>query len=136
MFFQRKDIGRIYVIRMELPDGFTIHKIGMTHKDRAVDRMMEILRSWFNRFRFVPYSELRIDHKCHCPAELEKHLHKMLEHRRFIPHMKVDGGSEMFIGIDEQRVLQYIRSFDENIVPHLDKLSDQDYKNLGNWISP
>ena len=135
-FFERKDIGRVYVIRMDLPDGFTVHKIGMTKSDRSTDRMMEILRSWFSRFRFVPYSELRLDLKVLCPKELETHIHKILHHKRFHPHMKVDGGTEMFIGIDEFRVIQYLKMFNEDVSPLLKDLSDEDYKNLGQLISP
>ncbi len=38
-FFVRKDIGRIYVLRMELPDGHIVHKIGMTKSDsKGLDR--------------------------------------------------------------------------------------------------
>lgn len=134
-FFERKDIGRIYVIRIELPDDTIVHKIGITRSDRTVDRMMEILRSWFIRFRFVPYSELRLDMKTFYPTEIEKHIHRMLRHKRFIPHMKVSGGSEMFVDIDEDRVLHYIRTFDDELAPKL-KLKKEDYEVLGKWLSP
>ncbi len=135
MFFERRDVGRIYVIRMELPDGMIVHKIGIVNTDRALDRMMEILKSWFSRFRFVPYTELRLDMSTSYPKELEAHVHKMLAHKKFTPHMKVNGGTEMFAGIDEFRVLHYIRTFNEDLAPKLD-LSEDDYKNLANWISP
>lgn len=134
MFFARREVGRIYVIRMELPDGLIVHKIGMTNSDRAVDRMMEILRSWFMRFRFVPYCELKLDMNTNYPKELERHIHKILKHKQFIPHMKVDGGTEMFHGIDEFRVLHYIRTFNEDLVPTLN-LTDENYKHLGQLIS-
>jgi hypothetical protein len=120
---------------MDLPDGFTVHKIGMTNSDRAVDRMLEILRSWFMRFRFVPYAELRLDMETNFPRELEAHIHKTLAHKQFIPHMKVDGGTEMFIGIDEFRVLHYLKTFNEGVIPKLN-MSDEDYEHFGKLISP
>jgi hypothetical protein len=135
MFFERRDVGRIYVVRMELPDGVIVHKIGMCNSNRSVDRMMEILRSWFTRFRFVPYTELKLDMNTNYPKQLESHIHKILNHKRFTPHMEVEGRTEMFNGIDELRVLHYIRTFNEDLVPTL-KLSDEDYKNLGQLISP
>ena len=135
MFFNRRELGRIYVIRMELPDGLIVHKIGMTNSDRAVDRMMEIMRSWFMRFRFIPYTELKLDMNTNYPKELESHIHKILSHKQFIPHMKVEGGTEMFNGIDEFRVLHYIRTFNEDLFPKL-KLTDENYKHLGQLISP
>ena len=49
-FFKRRDIGRVYVIKMVLPDQSVIHKIGMTNSDRATDRMMEILRIFLEKY--------------------------------------------------------------------------------------
>jgi hypothetical protein len=120
---------------MVLPDDLVVHKIGMTSSDRAVDRMMEILRSWFMRFRFVPYSELKLDMSTSYPKELEAHIHNMLAHKKFTPHMKVDGGTEMFNGIDEFRVLHYIRTFNDDVVPVMN-LTGPDYEHLGQLISP
>lgn len=134
-FFKRKDIGRVYVIRIELPGDTVVHKIGMTHSDRSVDRMMEILRSWFTQYRFVPYVELRLDMQSNCPIDLERHMHKMLHHKQFLPDKKVDGGTEMFVELNEVRVLHYIRTFNENLVPRLD-LTDEQYRILGDWLSP
>ena len=135
MFFERRDVGRIYVMRMELPDGLIVHKIGIVNTDRTLDRMMEILRSWFSRFRFVPYTELRLDMSTSYPKQLEAHIHNMLQHKRFTPHMKVNGGTEMFCDIDEFRVLHYIRTFNEDLAPVLD-LTGPQYEALGQWISP
>lgn len=135
MFFTQREVGRIYVILMVLPDGTIVHKIGMTKSDRAVDRMMEILRSWFMRYRFIPYVELRLDMNTNYPKELESHIHNILKHKQFMPHMKVDGGTEMFTDIDEFRVLHYLKTFNEDLFPEL-RLSKEDYKHLGQLISP
>lgn len=110
-FFTRQDIGRIYVIKMVLPDETIVHKIGITKSDRVVDRMVEVLRSWFTKYRFVPYTELRLNQECPDPQKLEKHMHAILESNRFIPDHKVDGGTEMFVDLDELRVLHYIRAY-------------------------
>lgn len=120
---------------MELPDGIIVHKIGMTKSDRTVDRMLEILRSWFQRFRFIPYTELKLDMATSYPKELEAHVHNMLAHRKFIPHMKVNGGTEMFTGIDEFRVIHYIKTFNEDLAPGLN-LTGPQYEQLGQWLSP
>jgi hypothetical protein len=124
------------VIRMHLPDDLVVHKIGLVKTDRAVDRMMEILKSWFSRFRFIPYTELRLDMQTAYPKELEAHIHKMLAHKRFTPHMKVNGGTEMFANIDEFRILHYIRTFNEDNAPLMEQLNEEQYKALGQWISP
>jgi hypothetical protein len=120
---------------MELPDGVVVHKIGMTGSDRTVDRMMEILRSWFTRFRYVPFTLQKLDMVTNYPKELEKHIHQILAHKRFTPHMKVEGRTEMFTGINEFRVLHYLRTFNEDLFP-LKPLTATDYKHLGQLISP
>lgn len=109
-FFTRQDIGRLYVIRMVLPGGTIVHKIGMTKSNRSADRMLEILRSWFMSFRFVPYTELRLDMQCNNPAALEKHIHDILAPNQYLPDHKVDGGTEMFVELNEARVIHYLKA--------------------------
>ncbi|NOQ48134.1 MAG: hypothetical protein GQ576_03190 [Methanococcoides sp.] len=121
---------------MTLPDGTIVHKIGMCNTDRSTDRMMELLRSWFMKFRFVPYTELKLDMETGRPFEIENHIHKILEHKKFAPSEKVSGGTEMFVGINEFRVLQYLRHCDDNSFDNPLGLSKTDYKHLGQLISP
>lgn len=122
-FFQRQEIGRLYVIKMVLPDDTVVHKIGMTNSNRSTDRMLEILRSWFMHFRFVPYTELRLDLQCQDPGKLEKHIHKILESKRFTPNYKVEGGTEMFVELNEVRVIHYLKAHTKSMYvnpPELD----------------
>jgi len=135
-FFKRQDIGRVYVIKMILPGNVVIHKIGMCNSSRSTDRMMEILRSWFTKFRFVPYTELKLDMETGYPKEIEEHMHKCLEHKQFIPNEKVSGGTEMFTDIDEFRIIQYLKQCNDNLFAEPLNLSKKDYKNLGQFLSP
>lgn len=135
-FFTRQDIGRVYVIRMLLPDNSIIHKIGMCKSARSVDRMMEILRSWFTKYRFVPYSELRLDMECSHPQELETYIHRVLKARRFKPFEKVDGGTEMFKNVNEQRLIHHLRQFNVGNFDTPLGLTDADYNALGRLIAP
>lgn len=108
----------------------------MCNSNRSTDRMMEILRSWFTKFRFVPYSELRLDMETGYPKELESHIHRILSHKRYDPKESVSGGTEMFFHIDEFRVLHYLKAFDDKMLDKPLNLSDTDYKNLGEYLSP
>ena len=137
-FFKRQSIGRVYVIRMVLPGDVVIWKIGMCNSNRATDRMMEILRSWFNKYRFVPYTELKLDMETSHPKEIEQHIHGILAHKKFDPDHKVSGGTEMFIDIDQFRVIQYLRHCGQNDIMMFAEpleLSEEDYKNLGQLVS-
>lgn len=125
-FFERQDLGRIYVIKMVLPDDTVVHKIGMTHSNRSTDRMLEILRSWFMKFRFVPYTELRLDMECQDAAKLESHIHQILRHNRFTPTHQVDGGTEMFVELDEVRVLHYLRAYEKSIYTRPPELTTEE----------
>lgn len=109
-FFKRRDIGRVYVIRITLPDSTVVHKVGMCHSDRATDRMMEILKSWFTYFRFVPYSVLKLDMECQNAARIEKYIHHVLEPLAFEPNHKVQGYTEMFVNVDENRLIWFIKA--------------------------
>lgn len=135
-FFKRKDIGRVYVIKMVLPDDTVIHKIGMCKSSRSTDRMMEILRSWFMAFRFVPYTELRLDMHTHRPLELEAHIHRILDHKRYRPDYDVSGHTEMFTGINEFRVIQFLKQCKDEEFDKPMFLSPGDYKVLGQLVSP
>ena len=135
-FFKRKDIGRVYVIKMTLPGNTVIWKIGMCHSNRSTDRMMEILRSWFTKYRFVPYTELKLDMDCGRPKEIEAHIHKILSHKQFIPDEKVSGGTEMFIDINELRVIQYLKQCNNAQFDKPLELNGVDYQHLGEFLSP
>ncbi len=121
---------------MTLPGNIIVHKIGMCNSSRSTDRMMEILRSWFVKFRFVPYSELKLDMETGRPLEIEAHIHKCLGHKKYAPGEKVSGGTEMFVGINEFRVLQYLRNCNDSLFDNPLGLSNKDYKHLGQLLSP
>lgn len=113
------------MIRITLPDGTVVHKIGMTNTNRSTDRMMEILRSWFTKYRFVPHSELKLDMECQDPYKLEAYIHKILKANRFEPVHKVDGGTEMFVDLNELRVIQFLRSYNNSQYTTPPELSDE-----------
>jgi len=113
-FFKRQDYGRLYVIKMVLPDNLVIYKIGMTNSNRATDRLMEILRSWFTAYRFVPYTELKLDREVTTPRQIESLAHKILKDFRWTPDKKVDGGTEMFTGLGELQLLHFLRHLEIN----------------------
>jgi len=130
VFFTRREMGRVYVIRMTLPCGTVVHKIGMTNSDRSTDRVFEILRSWFNSFRYVPYTKLRLDHECYDPLKIEAFLHKVLDRYKYEPGKKVQGHTEMFVGIDELKLIHFIRNIE---IVH-EELTKNEYSILGNLL--
>jgi hypothetical protein len=106
------DKGRIYILRMTLDNKEVIHKIGMCHSSRSTDRMLEILRSWFMYYRYVPETRLRLDYETGVPLLFEQHIHEILKEFKWVPDKKVDGAQEMFKDLDEDEVIEYIKDFD------------------------
>jgi hypothetical protein len=134
-FFKRTDKERVYVIKIVLPDDTVIHKIGMTNSPRSADRMMEILRSWFMAYRFVPYTELRLDMECRDAYKLEQYIHKILDKNRFEPDLKVDGGTEMFADINELRVVQFLKAYGNSSFVDTPKLSESEFSTINQLLT-
>jgi len=125
-FFTRKEIGRLYVLRI-LVDGCIVHKIGMVNTDRSTDRMMEILRSWFVAYRYVPLTVMKLDMKCDDPHKLEKHIHKILKNNQYLPDKKVSGGTEMFKNVDEVKVIAFLKAYNNSMCVNPDQLTEKEY---------
>jgi len=140
-FFNKQDpvektTGRVYVIKLTLPGNKVIYKIGMTHSPRSTDRMMEILRSWFMQYRYVPHAELRLDKETGVPLLLEKHMHEVLSEWKYVPDKKVDGAQEMFTDINEEYLLDYLKHFDYSLLLRCTKIKCQDYDYIHSQINP
>ena len=106
--------GRIYVIKLVLVDGTEVHKVGMVNTDdlsRVTDRMMEILRSFFTVYRYVPYAELRKAKKVRIPYIVEAYLHSLLADTKYTFDKKFSGSTECF-EIDEESFLEYLDKFE------------------------
>ena len=121
MFFTKKnglkkksEFGRVYILKITLNCGKVVHKVGMTHSDRATDRMFEVLRSFFNTYRYVPECELRRDKKVRIPLLVEKHFHMILDEWSYTPEKSFDGSTEFFHNLDEETVIEYLDNFKYN----------------------
>lgn len=134
-FFVRQSIGRVYVVKLTLPDSTIVHKIGMCHSDRSTDRMLELLRSWFTSFRFVPHTELKLDMQCQNAIGVEKYIHKILSSAAFIPNFKVEGHTEMFAGIDENRLLWFLKGINNSSYNEPPKLTSKQCRILCNLLT-
>jgi hypothetical protein len=133
---ERSGGGRLYLLRFALKQGFIVHKIGICYSDRSTDRMMEILRSWFMVYRYVPETYLRLDYSTGVPVLLEKYLHSYFKEYKWEPDKKVQGSTEMFKGLDEDFVIEYIKNFNyELLLQTKEPISTEDYKWIDDKIS-
>ena len=119
MFFQKdkglatkSKYGRLYVLRITLDTGKIVHKVGLCYSDRSVDRMMEVLRSFFSTYRYIPMCVLKRDKKVLIPDLVEKHMHELLAEWSYQFDKKFNGSTEFFENLDEEVVLKYLDSFE------------------------
>jgi len=106
--------GRVYVFELVFEDGTTIYKVGMVNSDsmsRVTDRLMEVLRSFFMQYRFVPSSRIVKAKKFLIPYIVENHLHKLLAELKYKSDKKYDGYDEMFSDVDIDELTSYMDSF-------------------------
>jgi hypothetical protein len=109
---KNNEYGRVYILRITLKCGTVVHKVGMTNSDRSTDRMFEILRSFFNTYRYSPKCELRKDKKVLVPLLVEKHFHEILDEWSYRFDKNFDGHTEFFHDLNESAVIEYLDNFD------------------------
>jgi len=124
---KKDEYGRVYVYTLDLEDGTKLWKVGMCESSRTVDRMMEVLTSFFKVYRYVPHTRLRLDKKTLVPRLLEKHMHELLDEYRYDFDKKFDGRTEMFTDLDEDTLLDYLRNKDDLDFLQTDKLEIKYY---------
>ena len=106
--------GRIYIFEILLEDGVVVYKVGMVNSDnmsRVTDRLMEVLRSFFTVYRYVPHSRLVKAKKFRVPYYVETHLHKLLDDINYKFDKKFDGCREFFTDLDIDELVSYLDSF-------------------------
>jgi len=119
MFFTRKKLegkndgyGRLYVIKFEFDGGLVLHKVGMCNTNRTLDRLLEILRSFFVLKRYMPRVTIRKDKKTIAPLLVEKHMHGLLDEWNYDFGFRFDGSTEFFHSLDEEVLFDYLDNFD------------------------
>jgi len=106
--------GRVYIFELVLEDGTELCKVGMVNSDsmsRVTDRLMEVLRSFFMQYRYVPKSRIVKAKKFLIPYYVETHLHKLLAELKYKTEKKFDGSNEMFTDVDLDELVSYLDEF-------------------------
>ena len=121
--------GRLYVLKFELDNGDVIHKVGMCNSNRTLDRMMEITRSFFLTYRYIPRITMRKDKKVVAPLLVEQHMHEILDEHSYTFEKKFDGSTEFFKDLDESVLLDYLDDFDyTELLRGKDQMKLDDYE--------
>jgi len=119
--------GRVYVFRLTIR-GEYVYKVGMCHSDRTTDRFMEVLKSYFSTYRYVPEAKILKFKEFDNPLLVEKHLHKELEEYRYKFPKKFDGHTEFFSEIDIDYLLEYLDNFYYELLLDRKSIPEDEYK--------
>jgi len=111
-------MDRVYVLKIKLrcDEPKYVYKIGKTstgkyNKRSSIDRVLEIQRSYYQKYRYTFFCEIKRDRATENAFEIETKLHQMFKEYSFYvsPEKSFDGSTELF-DIEEHKIL---KAFDE-----------------------
>ena len=101
----RRPNGRLYLLKFYLTDTDIVYKIGVTSRDRCTDRMLEVLKDFFDKFRYIPKCVMLRDRFCIGYLDKEKKLHSKYKEYNVKFNKKFGGSTEFFADINEKELL-------------------------------
>lgn len=99
----------VYIIKWKAFDvnADWYYKIGKTIKGRETDRLMEIIRGFFIKHRYTPYTKLLRFQSCSNAFEVETKLHRLFKDKKvYFEEKKSFGGSNEFFLLNEHELLK------------------------------
>ena len=98
--------GKLYILYMWVSDeDEMVVKIGVTTKPEVVDRVLEIIRSYYFAYRICPKVYPKRFKTVDSVYAKEKQLHKYFEEYNYKFDKPFSGCTEIFKGIDEEELL-------------------------------
>ena len=88
--------GIVYLIKMELDNGDTIIKIGVTGRKSVQDRLMENISAFFMCHRYIPRTTLIKHSRTKDYFRAEKLLHRIYKKDKYVFEKQFQGYSEYF----------------------------------------
>ena len=107
-----KNPGWVYIMKFTLREhSKPVYKIGITRKSgeirQPVDRMLQILRSYYTHYRYIPECTVKRFREVANCFTIETRLHRHFRELRYVPKGKsFDGSTEMFTGFAEAYLLE------------------------------
>ena len=89
---------RLYLMKFIFDDcPMPVFKIGKSSGDDSIERLQQVTRDHYMKFRYFPQSSIKRDRPAENAFELEAMLHRAFKMCKYIPMRKFDGCTEMFI---------------------------------------
>lgn len=101
-----KDSNLVYILKVQLATGQVLYKIGVSKEKRHMDRMMEVLKDFFIKYRYVPFTSMKRFRVFPDAYEVERLLHKKYKHCNYTFDKKFCGSTEFFVIDDECKLIE------------------------------
>ena len=120
-------LDRLYIFSIRFESGMEVVKIGKSSGKSSLDRMLQIQRDYFNKYRCTFICRIVRDRECEEAFKYETALHSFFKEYRYTPKTAFSGSTELFcISLDAAKeAYEYI--LDNGI----DSLKDFEYDPSG-----
>jgi hypothetical protein len=109
----------VYILKVQLSDGQILYKIGVTKDKRHMDRMLEVLKGFFVKYRYIPFTSIKRFRVFPDAYEVERLLHSKYKDLQYCFDKKFCGCTEFFTINDEQELLDFYEELHSNKESHI-----------------
>ena len=101
---------RVYLLDITFASGMKCIKIGKSSGKSSLDRMLQIQRDYYNKYRTTFICNIKRDRPVDDAFRVESELHKFFQDYKYTPKIPFDGSTELFYIYPEAAVeaLEYI----------------------------
>lgn len=98
---------RVYLLDITFANGMKCIKIGKSSGKSSLDRMLQIQRDYYNKYRVTFICNIKRDRPVDDAFRVESELHKFFQDYKYAPKVPFDGSTELFVISIEAAVEAY-----------------------------
>ena len=87
---------RVYLLDITFASGMKVVKIGKSSGKDSLDRMLQIQRDYYNKYRVTFICNIKRDRAVEDAFQVETALHKFFQDYKYTPKIAFDGSTELF----------------------------------------
>ena len=88
---------RVYLLDITFASGMKCVKIGKSSGKDSLDRMLQIQRDYYNKYRVTFICNIKRDRAVDDAFRIESELHKFFQDYRYTAKIPFDGSTELFV---------------------------------------
>lgn len=88
---------RVYLLDITFASGMKVVKIGKSSGSSSLDRMLQIQRDYYNKYRVTFICNIKRDRPVEDAFKAETALHKFFQDYKYTAKIAFDGSTELFV---------------------------------------